>query len=208
MKRDLVIFDLDGTLCDTAEDIAASVNVVLREFGRPELPVKTVTGFIGHGIRALINKVFQGAPPEGAHEKFIDHYTQHCLDRTRLYPGVRETLAALTAQKAVLSNKREALSRRILEGLGMAGHFARIAGGDTFPVQKPDPGGVRALVRDLGSKNPIIVGDSVIDIQTARAAGIPSVAVLYGYSPPSELIQATYRIRIFSDLLDLMRDNS
>lgn len=208
MKCDLIIFDLDGTLCDTAEDIATSVNLVLHAFGRPELPVKTVTGFIGHGVQALLSKVFDGAPPAGAFEKFMEHYRDHCLDQTRLYSDVRETLAALPGRKAVLSNKPEGLSKKILEGLGVAGYFARIAGGDTFPTRKPDPGGVRALVRDLGSKNPIIVGDSVIDIQTACAAGIPSVAVLYGYSPASELIQATCRIRIFADLLDLMRDNS
>lgn len=204
MKCDLLIFDLDGTLCDTAEDIAASVNAVLGEFGRAPLGVGTVRPFIGHGVRALLERVLGGTVPAVAMERFLNHYEQHCLDRTRLYPGVRETLPALAPRKAVLSNKPEGLARRILEGLGIAGCFARIAGGDTFPTRKPEPGGVRALARELGAKSAVLVGDSPIDLQTARAAGIPSVAALYGYGPASELAAATHRIENFSDLAALL----
>ncbi len=189
---DLFIFDLDGTLAQTREDLAASVNFALERLRRPPHDLETVTRYIGNGARVLLERsIGPGSTPELIGEGlqiFLEHYEAHCLERTHLYGGVDEVTAALARSGktlAVLTNKPTSMSVKILEGLGIAGRFARIDGGDRFPEKKPDPAGLREVMADLGAlpARTLIVGDSAVDIATARAAGIASAGVLWGFKP-------------------------
>lgn len=202
VKYDLLVFDLDGTLVDSAPDIAASLERVLGRLGRPPVARPKIVASIGSGVRKLIERTC--APPhEPVLEAFMAEYGEHLLDQTRPYPGVPETLAALEARKVVLSNKPEGLSRRLLEGLGLARHFEAIFGGDSFPVRKPD-GAVFRLAAGR-ARSPLMVGDSGVDVQTARNAAIPVCLVTYGYFKPGELDGADFKIDRFDELLALVR---
>lgn len=130
-------------------------------------------------------------------------YAAHLLDETRLFPGVADTLDQLPGRKIVLSNKPEKMSRHVIEGLGIARHFEAVFGGDSFPARKPDAECFRAAVGE--AKRAVMIGDSGVDMQTARNAGVRSVAVTYGYFKPGELDGADFRIERFDQLLDLFR---
>lgn len=199
MKPDLLIIDLDGTLVDTAEDIAESLQQVYRERDREVPDRDTIVSAIGSGVRKLIERTTP-PPHDGLLEHFLSLYDTHCLRKSKLYPGVAETLEILPGKKVVLSNKPEGLCRKILTGLGIAGHFAEIFGGDSFPVRKPDPGVIRNLLEKLPAHSPLLVGDSAVDLQTARNAEIPVVAVTYGYHRQGDLDSASLRIDRFADL--------
>lgn len=202
MKVDLLVFDLDGTLVDSAPDIAASLERVLARMGRTPVPRDKIVAAIGSGVRKLIERT--SAPPhEPVVEAFMAEYGEHLLEGTKPYPGVPETLEALSPRKIVLSNKPEGLSKRLLEGIGLARHFEAIYGGDSFPVRKPDPASFRRAVG--GARSPLLVGDSGIDVETARNARVPICAVTYGYFKPGELDGADFRISRFPELLDLVR---
>jgi phosphoglycolate phosphatase len=202
MKYDLLVFDLDGTLCDSAPDISASLRRTLERMGREPISHEKVVAAIGSGVRKLIERTT--APPiEPVMEAFLKEYAEHLLDETRLYAGVLETLSALPARKIVLSNKPEAMSKRVVEGLGIAGHFDAVFGGDSFPVRKPDPDCFRLAVG--GAARPLMIGDSGTDVQTARNSGAAVCAVTYGYFKPGELDGADFRIDRFDQLLDLLR---
>ncbi len=182
------IFDLDGTLIDSKLDIVNSVNAMLRETHREELPVEVVAAYIGHGAPRLIASVLGPEASESEREKalgaFLAHYEKHNLDATRPYPGVEEALALLGGiPKAVLTNKPTIASLQILEGLGLAKYFRAIFGGDSFEKKKPDPSGAQFILRELGTaaEESAMVGDSDVDIQTARNAGMRAVAVNYGF---------------------------
>jgi phosphoglycolate phosphatase len=152
------------------------------------LPVETVTGFIGEGARRLVERVLGDPTPaelQAAAERFMVHYGAHLLDATRPYPGIVETLERLAKENVVLTvltNKPEALSRTILDGLGLAGRFADVIGGDSLPVRKPDPAGLYALCERTGTSpaRTLLVGDSAIDLRTARAAGVSFCGVAWG----------------------------
>lgn len=185
----LLIFDLDGTLIDSKLDLALAVNAVRRSMGLPELPYNEVCKLIGHGAPMLVRRALGEGVTEDdiarGLEYFIRYYGEHKLDNTVPYPGVREALAALARRRgpmAVLSNKPERPSREILEGLGLAGYFARIYGGNSFERKKPDPMGVARLLEEFGCDpaEAMLVGDSDIDVQTARNAGIWAAGVTYG----------------------------
>jgi phosphoglycolate phosphatase len=186
----LIVFDLDGTLIDSAPDLASSVNAMLHELApaAAPLPEADVRSFIGDGARTLIARTLAARglslPPERALEVFLDAYRGRLLQTTRLYPGAREALDALAPRHtlAVLSNKLGDMSRTILGGLGVADRFARITGGDEVP-KKPDPAGFRKLVAELGGSHAeaAMVGDSANDIRTGKAAGARTVGVGYGY---------------------------
>lgn len=210
MNYDALIFDLDGTLADTADDIAASVAHAMTGESLPVPSRGTIVGAIGGGVGKLIERLVAEAERRPAVLKaFLRHYGEHLLDRTRLYPGVSETLAALDgAALAVVSNKPEAFTRRILQGLGIAGRFRAVFGGDSLPVRKPDPAVVRAVLAAIGGSRPLLVGDSGTDVRTARNAGIPCCAVTYGYHRPGELDGADHRIGRFDDLVGLVRFES
>ncbi|HEX7896524.1 MAG TPA: HAD-IA family hydrolase [Planctomycetota bacterium] len=204
MAYDLLVFDLDGTLIHSAPDIVASLQAVQRRLGRPVLPDAVIVDAIGKGVRQLIEKTT--APPHApVLAAFMAEYAEHLLDRTRLYDGVAETLDALPQRKIILSNKPEALSKKAVDGLGIARHFEAVYGGDSFPTRKPDAEAFRRAV--AGARAPVMIGDSGIDVQTARNAGAPVVAVTYGYAKPGELDGVEARVARFSELPNILARN-
>ncbi len=205
-----VAFDLDGTLVDSGADLSAAVNHVLRGLGLPELPLATLSRYVGDGARVLVERALGPAHrdrlAEGV-EAFMTYYAAHLLDATRPYPGVEESLAALAAHGvacSVLTNKPEAMSRAILEGLGLAACFVAIVGGDSLPVRKPDPAGLerlRALTRTARERM-LLVGDSGIDVRTARAGGVAFCGVAWGLAP--EALAAAQPERIIAHPRELV----
>jgi phosphoglycolate phosphatase len=189
---DLLIFDLDGTLVDSKLDLAQAVNATRSHMGMSPLDNERVYSYVGNGAPVLIRRAMgaQATEPEvqEALEFFLEYYREHYLDYTTLYPGVREALDRLSAagkRMAVLTNKPVRISRAILEGLGVAGHFFQIYGGNSFDLKKPDPVGVSALMKETGipADRCLMIGDSSVDIQTARNAGVASCGVTYGFQP-------------------------
>ena len=187
-KVQAFVFDLDGTLIDSKMDLVHSVNAMLRETKRAELPADLVVGYVGHGAPQLIASVLGVRSNEEERREalaiFLKHYEQKKLEETRAYPGVAEGLRALAGYPmAVLTNKPRQLSVDILEGLGLARYFRAIYGGDSFEAKKPDPSGAFAVVKELGALpgESAMVGDSDVDVQTARNAGMLAVGVNYGF---------------------------
>jgi len=189
-----IIFDLDGTLVDTAPDLVDALNIIL---GREELPpvaYEQARTLVGFGARRMIERslAIVGAAKSAAEldrmfTDFIAHYADHIADRSRVFPGVEQALDALTRQGcrlAVCTNKLEWLSVRLLERLGLAQRFVAICGHDSFAVQKPHPDAVLGtLCKAQGSRDrAVMVGDSQTDIAAARAAGIPVIGVDFGYA--------------------------
>jgi phosphoglycolate phosphatase len=185
---DLVIFDLDGTLIDSRRDIATSVNELLSSMGREQLPSQRVFGFIGNGVRKLLERSLGEDASEqeidDALERFMPIYRSHLLDTTRPYPGVKEALEVLTPgrEMAVLTNKPTRESLAVLEGLGLRGYFRQVHGGDAFPQRKPNRMGVDALIESTRARRErtLMVGDSRVDFDTARNSGILVALVTYG----------------------------
>jgi phosphoglycolate phosphatase len=211
LRYDLWLFDLDGTLADTADDVAAAMNHVLDTEGLPRLPRATVVQFVGYGVRRLVERVMEamGRPVDGRLdpmvETFLAFYRGHMLDRTRLFPGVAPTLERLAAggaRLAVVTNKPEGPSRAILEGLGVAWRFAAIVGGDSLERKKPDPLPITHLVARFGAdpSRTLMVGDTGVDIATARAAGVRSCVATYGYAYRDDLSGADHAIAAFEEL--------
>jgi phosphoglycolate phosphatase len=168
------------------------MNHVLVALGRAPLPATVLDGFVGEGARRLVERALgDGAPASAVDEalaRFLRHYGAHLLDATRAYPGVDALLAALRARNvlcSVLTNKPEALSRTILDGLGLSGYFVAVVGGDSLPTRKPDPAGIEHLLEFGGTPRTaiLLVGDSAIDVRTARAAGVAFCGVSWGLSP-------------------------
>jgi phosphoglycolate phosphatase len=199
-----LIFDLDGTLINSKLDLALAVNAALEEMGRGPLPHEQIFSYVGQGAPSLIaHALGAGATQEECLrglEFFIQYYSIHKLDNTTLYPGVRETLDALSGMSmAVLTNKPVGASRGILQGLGVAGHFQIIYGGNSFERKKPHPQGVETILREFGASpaQAMVVGDSEIDVQTARNAGTWVCGVTYGFGshrlaeyPPDLLVDS------------------
>ena len=183
-----LVFDLDGTLIDSKLDLVNSVNATLKEMKREALPKDVVASYVGSGAPVLIRRSLGGNPGEEELKRalafFLVHYEEHKLEHTRLYPGVAETLAALKSlPMSVLTNKPEKISVRILEGLGVAQYFRSIYGGNSFEAKKPDPTGARQILSEFGlsAGETAMVGDSEVDVQTARNAGMASVIVNFGF---------------------------
>ena len=181
------IFDLDGTLIDSKLDLALAVNAALAHLGRPELDHETIYSFVGNGAPVLVRRALgdgaTDAECDTALAFFLSYYRAHMLDNTRPYPGVVEGLALLSAHPmAVLTNKPVNFSRGILDGLGLSEFFRVIYGGNSFEKKKPDPYGVEVILRDLGAHPPeaMLIGDSDVDVKTARNAGIWAAGVSYG----------------------------
>ena len=191
-----VVFDLDGTLVDTAPDLIDTLNVVLGREGLP--PVEPAAGreLIGGGVRKTIEgglrmqgRSMSADAVDRMFGDFIAYYAEHIADRSRPFPGVEAALDRLAAQGcrfAVCTNKYENLSRLLLDALGLSSRFVAICGQDTFGIQKPDPEILRRTILAAGGEpgHAVMVGDSGLDIATARAAGVPVVAVEFGYSTP------------------------
>jgi phosphoglycolate phosphatase len=185
-----LIFDLDGTLIDSKRDLIHSVNAMLGEMGRDRLSEETISGQIGHGAPLLVSRALGGNPKEEelrrALQFFLAYYEEHKLDTTCAYPGVAETLAELDRRKlpmAVLTNKPVRISVRILELLGLEKYFRVIYGGNSFETKKPDPLGANTILGEFSvtPRETMVVGDSEVDVQTARNAGTMAAAVNYGF---------------------------
>jgi phosphoglycolate phosphatase len=175
----VLIFDLDGTLIDSRLDLVHSVNATLDHLGRPPLPHETIESYVGNGVAMLMLRSLGGEASEAetlrAQEFFLSYYRAHMLDNTVPYPGVMEALASLRGREmAVLTNKPVRFSEDILKGLGMAPYFSFVYGGNSFESKKPDPVGVHTLLRNLAAqpREAMMVGDSAVDVRTARNAGI------------------------------------
>jgi phosphoglycolate phosphatase len=195
MSEPIVVFDLDGTLVDTAPDLVDTLNFILAREGLPLLPYDEARTLIGGGAKSMLARglAADGRKPstedlERTFAEFIDHYSAHIADRSRPFPGLEATLDRLAADRfhlAVCTNKLELLSVKLLSALGLAGRFSAICGQDTFGVQKPDPAILRKTIAAAGGRTDaaVMIGDSETDVRTARAAGIPIIAVDFGYTP-------------------------
>jgi phosphoglycolate phosphatase len=183
----VLIFDLDGTLIDSGRDLALSVNATLEHMGRAPLPYEQIYSYVGKGASRLIEQALGAGATATECEQglahFLSYYRRHMLDNTVTYPGVREGLAALEdLPMAVLTNKPVRFSEEIVRGLGLSKYFRFIYGGNSFQTKKPDPAGMEVLLREFGiaPKEAMIVGDSEVDVQTARNAGTWACGVTYG----------------------------
>jgi phosphoglycolate phosphatase len=183
-----LIFDLDGTLIDSKRDLIRSVNAMLRELRRGELAEETISGYIGHGAPQLVARAMGNGSTDEERQRalqfFLSYYEEHKMDSTCAYPGVRETLEQLARMPmAVLTNKPVRISVRILDELGLSQYFRAIYGGNSFETKKPDPLGARTILRELAAApgEALLVGDSEVDVQTARNAGTLAAAVNYGF---------------------------
>src|SRR5215831_8966250 len=197
----LLIFDLDGTLVDSRIDLANSVNAMLRHYGKPVLANEVIASYIGNGAPMLVRRSL-GDPDDGSFVQeallyFMAYYREHKLDTTYVYDGIKEALEricqsrngasapAVTLKMAVLSNKPVGPSQAIVEALGLGRYFFQVYGGNSFHTKKPDPAGMQALLEESGAsaEETVIIGDSDIDVLTARNAGTYSIGVTYGLAP-------------------------
>jgi phosphoglycolate phosphatase len=214
-RFDVVAFDLDGTLAYTAPDLAAALNRTLRALGRPPVPPGSVRHLVGHGARALLRRglAASGEAPEALVERgyaiFLEHYGAHICDETTAFPGIHdalESLASAGAALAICTNKPEALTLRLVEALGLGNRFAAMVGGDTLPARKPDPAPLLEAIARAGGGRAVLVGDSIVDADTARAAGVPFVAVSFGFSDrPVGALGADAVIDHFDELMSALR---
>lgn len=209
-----MVFDLDGTLVDSRLDLAVAVNATRERLGLPPLAVAAVTAMVGEGARTLLRRALPASTAGDAFEAalalFLDLYFDRCLDATRAYRGIDDLLAALATRYplAVLTNKPERHSRRILDGLGLTPRFAAIVGGDTLPARKPDPAGLHHLARawSTTADRLLLVGDSGIDASTAHAAGAALALVTWGFGGAETLTGIdAWRVDSPADLLDRLR---
>jgi phosphoglycolate phosphatase len=212
---DVVAFDLDGTLADTAPDLSAALNHALARLGRRAVPPESVRRLVGHGAEALLRRglAATGEPDERLVARglpiFLDFYAANIADGTRPYPGVEAALDALRSEGvrlAVCTNKVEALTHSVMAALGWQSRFDSVVGGDTLKVSKPDPAPLREAIARAGGGRAAFVGDSITDADTARAAGIPFVAVGFGFSDrPVEQLGADRLIDSYGELVAALR---
>ena len=210
MTIKLIMFDLDGTLVDTAQDIRNALNFALKPYDLKSLTMEDTIKMIGEGVSRLVEKVL---PLEKMHLKidvmnrFLEYYSEHLIDNSKEYPHIKETLENLTyLKKAVISNKREDLSKRLLEELSLSEYFDLIIGSDTAGERKPSAVPILYVISKLGEspEESIIVGDSHYDIEAGKNAGIKTVAVTYGYRPRESLLKADYIIDDIRELVPLL----
>lgn len=191
----LLVFDLDGTLVDSRVDLGNAVNAMLRQFGRPELPLDVIATYIGDGAPMLIRRALGDPDDERflqqALEFFLTYYRAHKLDTTTVYQGIPQALSIMRngsgfeRKMAVLSNKPVNPSRAIVEALGLGEFFPVVYGGNSFATKKPDPYGAQTLLREFGAQadEALMIGDSSIDVITGRNAGMWTCGCTYGFSP-------------------------
>jgi phosphoglycolate phosphatase len=195
----LLVFDLDGTLIDSRRDLANSVNAMLRHLQRPELPEDVIGSYVGDGAPMLVRRALGDPDDDGLFrtglEYFLDYYHEHQLDHTHLYEGIPAALASIRDGRdggsaaphtlAVLTNKPVVPARTIVEALGIQHFFAQVYGGNSFPTKKPDPLGIRTLMREFHAHphQTLVIGDSDIDMLTGRNVGAWTCGVRYGFDP-------------------------
>ena len=216
-----VVWDLDGTLVDSAVDIAASLNRLLTEEQLPQLDEGRIRGMIGHGVPMLIRRglAAHGVTPDEQHlgrlaERFMVIYSEVATASTCLFPGVRDVLRTLGdagIRQAICTNKPEAITRQVLAGLDIAGYFDVVIGGDTLPRNKPDPMPLRTTLQRLGvsPEQSLMVGDSAIDVAMAHATGVDVAFVTFGYGPePREPQVADFVVDDVAELPALVAGHS
>lgn len=209
---DLLIFDLDGTLVDTRRDLANAVNCALRQLGKNEVEVDTVTGYVGDGVRKLLERALGDAAKtelETAHRHFRAYYHEHIADFSQPYPGVREMLEHFAhKQKAILTNKPQEFTEALLQRFDMRRHFAMVVGGQLHLKLKPDPQAIFKILYhfDLPASRALIIGDGENDILAGKAAKIVTCTVAYGFRPVEKLraLQPDFVIEAPAELLDLI----
>ena len=214
-----VIFDLDGTLVDTAPDLMRATNHVLESLGRRPITMNEVRSFVGHGARALLTRglAATGGLPEGYdvepdYVRFVDYYARNIAEGSTPFPGLIRLLDRLKAEGfglGVCTNKLEGLSVQLLDALKLSPYFGAVVGPDTLGVAKPDPRPFREAVSRLGLVAPraLMVGDSETDILTARNAGVPVIAVPFGYTPrPVHEFGPDRMIRHFDEAYEAIQD--
>jgi phosphoglycolate phosphatase len=219
MLPPIIAFDLDGTLVDTAPDLIETLNLVFADKGVPPVAYDEAREMIGGGVKVLLERglaaqeiAFTPADLDGLYSIYLDRYAAHIADRSRPFPGLLEALDLLESQGfhfAVCTNKLEWLSVRLLDALGLSQRFRAICGQDTFGVAKPDPEMLRQTILRAGGDpaRALMVGDSATDINTAKAAGIPVIAVDFGYTEtPVNLLGPDRIISHFNALPQVVRD--
>lgn len=208
--KPLIIFDLDGTLVDSKQDLCASVNHVRFHFGLDPLAEEAIAGLIGDGAHAMIRRTLEGLATDHSVEEglhlFLRYYRDHMLDESRLYPGVKETLDSLAyCGLAVLTNKPYLFSCAMLDGLGIYDRFSAVYGGNSFRQKKPDPIGIFQIIADTGAnaERTWMVGDSSVDVMAGRNAGVTTCGVTYGYAadtfeefPPDHAIDRIHELEM------------
>jgi phosphoglycolate phosphatase len=214
----VLIFDLDGTLADTSRDITNAVNYAMEPVGQRQFSIDEVKSMVGSGISKLLESLI---PRERTGQnnnsyanilsevmrRFLHYYENHLVDNTRAYPHVKETLLKLREfKKAVVSNKREEYSKRVLEELGILGHFDLILGSDSVSEKKPSPVPVLEILKRFGAANKeaVVIGDSNFDIQAGKAAGVKTIAVTYGFRSREFLKEADFLIDSFDEILSVL----
>jgi phosphoglycolate phosphatase len=209
-----LVFDLDGTLIDSRRDITTAINRMREELGLPAIRLEEVVTMVGEGARLLVERAlgpgFSSEQVNRALARYLDLYGDVCLEQTRPYPGIGEMLAQLGDRYplALLSNKGEALSRKILDGLGLTCFFREILGGDSLPTRKPDPAGLHVLAERLGLsvERLMLVGDTWIDAETAHNAGAAFALVEWGFPRPPKLdgLQADLKVARAEELAEAL----
>ncbi|MBA3963166.1 MAG: phosphoglycolate phosphatase [Chthoniobacterales bacterium] len=208
---DVVVFDLDGTLADTAPDLTDALNWMLVRLGRRALPLEKVLTMIGRGVRVLVEQGLAATGPltpglvETAVPLFFEHYELHLADRSLPYEGVEMSLDQLLTRGvrlAICTNKPERFARKLVDAFGWSKRFASIVGGDTLPFRKPDARPLLEAIKRCGGGKALFVGDSIVDIETARAASLPCLAVTFGFRDrPAAALGATQLIDRFDQLV-------
>lgn len=180
-------WDLDGTLIDSADDIAAAVDEMLVARGLPALGSAQVRAFIGDGASRLVDRCVRaaGGTPDPDHlARFLARYHAVPVQHTTVFPGILPLLASVAVPQAIVTNKPEGLSRAVLAALGLTGFFPVVIGGDTLPLRKPDPAPLRLAIARLGVAEAILIGDGPADVGAAQAAGVPIIGVDWGIAAP------------------------
>lgn len=217
MNFKCLLFDLDGTLIDSRDDLADSVNLTLSEMNLENLPSETIYNFIGEGVFNLLNRSISASLKRDSTEEFSNKgveifrgiYNENCLVKTKLYDGVKETLAELKGfKKAVITNKPHDFSVKILDELGILPHFQFVAGGDSFPERKPSAMPLLKTAEKLGflPTECLMIGDSRVDIEAGKNAVMKTCGCVFGFRGPNELEKAgaDFFIESFSELKKIL----